>query len=197
MALTISTFSQDTGGASLFKALGHPLAVDAALDLCRRLASARHPVAYDPHGILPEFDALYPLGHAAPRQRFVQDMEQLGQQSPDDVAEAVTALPDSGADLLFVPSFGAKIEMAAIGGLLPSGCELVTLDSMRLPERMLSDLSHYLSPMNFATNLSWFRDSDDGHMRLSTVNYWGLHGRRPHVAMVPSIRCRRHGVGRV
>ncbi len=176
MALAISTFSKDTGGATLFKALGHPLAVDAALNVRGKLSAARHPVAYDPHGVLPEFDALYPLGGAAPRQLFVQDMEQIGQRRSGCVTEAVTALPDSGADLLFVPSFDSKAELAAIGQRLPSDCAVVTLDSLRLPERMLSDPSNYLSPINFATNLLWFRDGDGGHMRLNTVNYWGLYG---------------------
>ena len=176
MALALPTFSNRTGGSCLFKALGHPLAADAAARLRERLNAARHPVAYDPRGALPAFAALHPLGTATPRQIFAQNLEQLGQSCLGRVVEPVTALPTSGADLLFLPSFSADTELASMRNLLPRNCEVLTLDSLRLPERMLSDPDNYLSPLNFATNLLWFREGDGGHMRLTTVNYWGLHG---------------------
>ena len=176
MGLALSTFSNRTGGSSLFKALGHPLAAESAIRLRERLAAAHHLVAYDPRGVLPEFAALYPMGAATPHQIFVQNLELLGQSCLNRAVEPVTMLPDSGADLLFLPSFSAATELASIHHLLPRNCEVLSLDSMRLPERMLSSPDNYLSPLNFATNLLWFRDRDGGHMRLTTTNYWGLHG---------------------
>ena len=51
-----------------------------------------------------------------------------------------------------------------------------SLDALRLPDTMLSDRAHYLSPLNFATNFVFFREGGGHHTRLVSANYWGAHG---------------------
>src|SRR6185436_16880800 len=63
--------------------------------------------------------------------------------------------------------------------LVPAGAEILTLDIARLPSPMLTNARTYLDPLNFATNLVFFRDDDEEgghHTRLVTVNYWSGYG---------------------
>ena len=48
MALKIDTFSNQVGGFSFFKAVGHPLTAEALDTLLARLASAGPVALYDP-----------------------------------------------------------------------------------------------------------------------------------------------------
>ena len=61
MALKIETFSNQTGGTSLFKAISHPLAAPAARALVARLEAAGPVALYDPLGFAATFAELYPL----------------------------------------------------------------------------------------------------------------------------------------
>ena len=53
MALRIETFSNQTGGASFFKAISHPLAAPMARALVERMRTAGPEALYDPQGFAP------------------------------------------------------------------------------------------------------------------------------------------------
>ena len=54
----------------------------------------------------------------------------------------------------------------------------MSLDSARLPDDMLTNHNNYLTPLNFATNFAFFRDSAGLHTRLVSANYWHRYGSR-------------------
>jgi hypothetical protein len=59
---------------------------------------------------------------------------------------------------------------------LVNGASVLSFDSLRLPDDMLSDKARYLSNLNFATNFAFFRDGKGHHTRLVTANYWSAYG---------------------
>ncbi len=178
MALKIETFSNQTGGASLFKAISHPLAVPAARTLVGKLASSEPVALYDPHGFAASFAEIYPLGRVNFAGVYVQKIEALDRAVLGQRVKPVTELPDSGAKLVFVAAFDAERMVAHIRHLLPSGAAVVTLDDIRLPDHMITNPLRYLDPLNFATNFAFFRDTGSHHTRLATANYWFGHGAR-------------------
>ncbi|MEQ8966198.1 MAG: hypothetical protein RID91_10260 [Azospirillaceae bacterium] len=179
MALDIQTFSNTAGGSALFKALGHPLAVAPAHDLIARLAAAGPIAVYDPAGQLATFAALYDLSGLDISGVFVQDVEEIGDRRLGQATRPLTELSGAPVETLFVAAFDAGRLVDPLRSLLPTGCTVISLDEMRLPEAMLSEPKRYLAPLNFATNFVFFRDDDaEGgrHTRLVTANYWGGYG---------------------
>jgi len=75
MALKIETFSNQTGGASLFKAISHPLAVPAARALIAKLAASGPVALYDPFGFSASFAEIYPLDRVNIAGIYVQKIE--------------------------------------------------------------------------------------------------------------------------
>ena len=71
----------NAGGQSLFKALGHPLAADAAPALLARLAAAGSVALYDPDDFAATFDAIYPLAGVEIADIFVQNVAEIGAKS--------------------------------------------------------------------------------------------------------------------
>jgi hypothetical protein len=178
MALNIETFSNQSGGASFFKAISHPLVVPAARALIARLVGGGKIALYDPHGFAASFAEIHPLGGLDLAGAYVQKVERLGETLLGRAVRPVTELADSGAKLVFVPSFEADRAVAHIRHLLPAGAAVASLDEMRLPERMLTNPQRYLDPLNFATNFAFFRDAGGHHTRIATANYWHGYGAR-------------------
>ena len=178
MALKIETFSNQTGGASLFKAISHPLAVPAARALIAKLASSGPVALYDPQGFAATFAEIYPLDRVTLAGVYVQKIEALDRTALGKRVQPVTELADSGAKLVFVAAFDAARIVAHIRHLLPPGAAIATLDELRLPERMITVSQRYLDPLNFATNFAFFRDAGGRHTRIVTANYWHGHGAR-------------------
>lgn len=176
MALKIETFSNQTGGASLFKAISHPLAAPAARALVAKLAAAGPVALYDPTGFAASFAEIYPLADVDLAGIFVQKIEALDLMVLGKRVRPVTELAESRAKLVFVAAFDAERAAAHIRHLLPPGADVVTLDAVRLPERMLTNPARYLDPLNFATNFAFFRDAGGRHTRIVTANYWFGHG---------------------
>jgi hypothetical protein len=190
MALDIETFSNSTGGNAFFKAVGHPLALAKAGELLAGLA-ARGPVAlYDPLGLVEGFAALHPLDRLEIAGIFVQNIESVGRPKLGRPAQPVTELPAAHAASLLVIAFDAGRLIEQIRGLLPAGCEAVSLDAMKLPAEMLTNPARYLDPLNFATNFAFFRDAEGHHTRLVTANYWAGYG-----AKSVALWCRLFGQG--
>ena len=174
MALAIDTFSNVTGGFSFFKAVGHPLTARRISDL---LAGFVDPVAiYDPLGLTTPFAEIHSCGGLKLAGVFVQNVERIGETVLGVTTRPVTELADSGARVVFIPAFDAERLADHIRHLLPEGAKIVTLDSVRLDDDMLSAPKLYLDPINFATNFAFFRDEDGHHTRIVTANYWAGYG---------------------
>jgi hypothetical protein len=185
MALDIETFSATAGGSSLFKALGHPLAVPRVAAIAGRLADARQVAVYDPLGQIRTVAALCDLSRVPVAGLFVQDVEHVGREALGTTGRPVTDLAMVGADVLFVAAFDAPRLVAQIAHLIPAGTAVVTLDEARIPDAMLSDRRAYLAAVNWATNFAFFRDADGLHTRIVTANYWSAYG-----AQAPRLWCR-------
>ena len=176
MALSINTFSNRTNsGSAFFKAVGHPLCMPQAAEIVAKIRAAAHAAAYDPQNTLEAFATLHPLSADDFAEVFAQDVSRFDTPTLGRNTQPITDIA-AGVDLLFVPIFDAPPLLAQIRRLLPAGCAVLTLDDMRLPPRFLADARRYLNPINFATNLLFFRDEGGTHTRLVTANYWSAYG---------------------
>lgn len=176
MGLNIATFSNVTGGNALFKALTHPKAADEARTLIAALRAAGPVAIYDPLGHAEAFANLHSLKDVDVTAVFVQRVEDAGRELFGRTIRVVTGLAQCQAKALFVAAFDAQRLVQQIQHLIPEGAKLVTLDSMRLPDKMLTNTRRYLDPLNFATNFALFRDQAGHHTRLTTSNYWHGYG---------------------
>ena len=176
MALSIETFSNRTGGTSLFKALSHPEAAAAASALVDRLRSGGAVAIYDPLAQLATFLAFYGCEGVDVVDVFAQDVEAIGHTVLERPTRPVTELRATRFDTLFVAAFDSARLVDQIRHLMPSDAAVVSLDDMRIPEGLLTNRRTYLAPLNFATNFAFFRDVDGHHTRLVTANYWSGYG---------------------
>jgi hypothetical protein len=191
MALKIETFSNITGSSALFKALGHPLARPGIARLIERLAAKSAVALYDPNGFAATLAELADLSAVRFAGAYVQDATQIGRDVGGLKAEPVTALAGADVGAVLVAAFDAERAVSHIRHLVPAGAEVLSLDSARLPSSMLTNPRVYLDPLNFATNLVFFRDDDEGgghHTRLVTANYWSGYG-----AKKTQLWCRLYG----
>ncbi len=172
--LDILTFSAREGGNVRYKAFAHPLAAERLADLADRIAGPTLAL-YDPDGIA---DALFALAPGLPRPRtlLVHEVEQVGQARLGSQTVALDQLAHASEQLLLVAAFDAGRILERIGHLVPPGMEVLTLDEVRIPERLLTNKRQYLDRLNFATNFAFFRDSDGLSTRLVTANYWSNYG---------------------
>lgn len=176
MALKIDTFSNQVGGFSFFKAVGHPLTAEKIASLLADI-EAQGPVAlYDPLGHLETFAELHDLSGLTIDTVYVQAVERLGTEVMGHTAKPVTDIDTSGVPTLLIPAFDSGRLVDQIRHLLPVGMRVVTLDDARLPDAMLSNTRKYLDPLNFAINHGFLRDGGGRHTRLVTANYWSGYG---------------------
>ncbi|MBP7252911.1 MAG: hypothetical protein KBA75_05435 [Alphaproteobacteria bacterium] len=176
MALKIETFSNQSGGNAFYKAVGHPLAAAKARSLVAHL-QANGPVAiYDPNNQLAGFAEFYPLNDLTIGGVYVQDVEQIGRPFLNHRAQPVTALAASKCRSILIASFDSARIVDQTKHLFPANTPWYSFDGLRLPDAMLSDKQRYLSTLNFATNLAFFRDADGQHTRIVTANYWATYG---------------------
>lgn len=175
MALNIDTFNNATGGSSFFKAVGHPLTAGRLQALLAGLAG-RTVAIYDPEGLAAPLGELFDLAALAPEAVFVQGIAAVGRPVLGRAARPVTELAETPVEVLLIPAFDASRLVDHIRHLLPAGCEVVTLDAVRLPAGLLTNPRRYLDKLNFATNFAFFRDEDGHHTRVTTCNYWSGYG---------------------
>jgi len=193
MTLSIETFKNadlsqgwrpgnNAGGATLFKALGHPVTAPKARALVERLAGLGPVAVYDPQDMVSNFHAYYDLSALELEGYYVQRVEDLDKAFLGEDAKSLGALQGSRAKAVLVLLFDAEKLLGSLRHLLPQGAEIVTLDDIRLPDDMLTNRANYLDPMNFATNFALVRDLDDEDggdglwTEITSANYWGLHG---------------------
>ncbi len=193
MTLQIETFKNadlshgwrpgnNAGGATLFKALGHPLTAPKGQALIADLAKAGPVAVYDPTGTIGNFHAYYDLGRLEIAGYYVQRVEDRSGTCRGQDAKPVSAMKTSGAKAVLVLLFDAQKTLPYIQHVFPDGARVATLDEIRLPDDMLTNKSNYLDPMNFATNFALMREKkganghDGMHTRVASANYWALHG---------------------
>lgn len=180
MTLPIETFSNVAGGNAFYKAITHPLAAEPARNLLARLAASQSVAIYDPDDRLSGFDAFFPLDRVKISGVFVQNAKRVGNEFRGHSARPITDLGDDTPATVLIAAFdtrGVEFHLRRLAGR----AEIVSFDSLRLPESMLSDRTRYLANLNFATNFAFFRDADGHHTRLTTVNYWAGYGGKPEV----------------
>jgi hypothetical protein len=176
MPINIQTFSNQSGGNAFYKAVAHPLTAEKARGLVAHLR-ANGPIAiYDPVGQLAGFTELYPLNSIEIAGLYVQDVDQIGRSFLNHQAQPVTALPHSDCRGIFIASFDAERIIHQCRHLFPANTPWYSFDTLKLPDAMLSDSKRYLTPLNFATNLAFFRDQGGHHTRIVTANYWQSYG---------------------
>ncbi len=171
--LDITTFDARAGGNVLYKALAHPLAAEAIERLYDRLPQ---PIALvDTDDVVA---ALLALSPRAPRVAglFVQDVTLVGARRAGHSARPLTELPRAEARSVLLAAFDAGRAAARVQPLVPEGATLVTLDEIKLPERLLTNPRRTLDRLNYATNFSFFRDQSGLSTRLVTANYWAGYG---------------------
>ncbi len=190
MALEIETFKNadlahgwrpgnNAGGATLFKALGHPLTAPKAHALIDDLAKAGPVAIYDPTHAIGNFHAYYDLSRLDVCGYYVQRVEDLVGAFLGHDAKPLSLIGKSGAKAVLVLLFDAEKVLAPMLHLFPKGARIATLDETRIPDDMLTNRANYLDPMNFATNFALMRESagaDGIHTRVASANYWSLHG---------------------
>lgn len=162
----------NSGGTSLFKALGHPDVAEQGRAWRAALNNAGRVAIYDPLGDVQTVNALYNLQALAPVAYFVQQVEHLDREFNGVPAELISSIGD-GIDTLLITAFDDGGKLAShIAHVLPEGIRLETLDALRLPADRITVKHAYLDPKNFATNFALLRDMDGQHTRVVTANYW-------------------------
>ncbi len=176
MPLNIETFSNVSGGNAFFKALTHPIAAQKADALIRTLKAKGQVAIYDPLNLADMIAQAYEIASLPVAGYYVQEVEARGRAFANHMAKLVTELPNAKANSLFITAFDAARLADQIRHLIGPDMSVHSLDSLRLPDEMLSDKARYLSPLNFATNFVFFRDGQGHHTRLVTANYWAGYG---------------------
>jgi hypothetical protein len=176
--LNIQTFDARAGGNVLYKALAHPLAAERLAGMFASLRAHGPAVIYDPVGVAEALLALYP--EAPPFAGiYVHDTQAVGQTRAGMVARPLTDLAASKAPIVLIAAFDAQRVTERIAHLLPPGAVAVTLDEVRVPDRLLTSRRRYLDRLNFATNFVFFREASGLSTRLVTANYWTGYGAGP------------------
>lgn len=178
MTLRLRTFDNDTGGRTLFKALGHPAVAQRARDWVDAISKCGRVGIFDPDDAMTEFAQLYDPVSWQVAGTYVERFERVGRPILGLPAEPVTAVAQTAADVVLVAAFDAASRLDTLRALAPAGTRLVSFDDLRLDDALLSRPARYLDPLNFANNFAFFRDEDGHHTRLRTANYWHRYGAR-------------------
>ena len=165
------------GGDALFKALGHPCAAPKWPRLAARLKRRRRIALYDPDRIAPAVQAYYDLHALKLGGYFVQRLEDVGAVFAQHKAQTINMFSPDKYDAAFALIFDAAPRLAPLKHLF-GAVPILSLDGLRLEDDWLSNVRHYLDPLNFATNFAFFRNHDSRrlHTRISSVNYWAARG---------------------
>ncbi len=163
MVLKIKTFSHQKP-CSFFKALGHPM-VASTLEEFKR---TQYTAVYDPERHLEDFLAMTQAPQ--PEYVYVQAVEAL-----TPTTALITHITQDKPDNLLILSFSPEHHLSQMGHLLPTSCNVHSLQELRLPDAMLTDPKNYLSDLNFSTNFAFFREEKGWHTRLKSANCWAKY----------------------
>jgi hypothetical protein len=172
----------NAGGATLFKALGHPISAAKGNAMMAELAKAGPVAIFDPTNAAGNFHAYYNLSRLDVEGYYVQRVEDMKGALLGHGAKPLSEIGKSKAKTVLVLLFDAEKVLAPMRHLFPKDARIVSLDAMRIPNDMLTNRANYLDPMNFATNFALMRERaaanghGDLHTRVASANYWSLHG---------------------
>lgn len=184
MALNVQTYENSRswrpgnnfGGTVLFKALGHPLAAEKAFALQQKLAGKRVAI-YGPNaGDVEEFSTFYSLEDSHITGYYVQRVEDLETGFAGHKAQLISEIGQANFDLLLIASFDAFFFENHITHLLPKGSEVVTFDTFRVPDEMLTNAKDYCTPLNFTTNFVLIKHGPQQRTVMTSANYWSHYG---------------------
>jgi hypothetical protein len=181
--LTITTYDNSNqwrignnfGGNAFFKALVHPLAA-RKIDTLRAQLQGKKVAVYDPQNQLESFLSLYPLPFVSITDVYVQDVTKLGETRMGKPTQSIADCAATKADTLFVASFDADKYVTQISALLPRDLEIVSFNTIKIPNHFLTDTKNYLAPLNFCTNLALLREQNGFHTAIGSANYWSQYG---------------------
>lgn len=177
MGLNITTFIPGKGGTCLFKALGHPWVEEARQEIRAKWQQMDAIHVYDPFGYIVDFIEILQLSSADVAAVYIQAIDKLDQPAIDGIQpKLITEIADTDITDLWVLSFDEKKALSHIGHFLPHHCEIHSLDTLRIPQEMLTTPWQYDNPLNFATNFAFMREGDGHHTRLTTFNFWQRYG---------------------
>jgi hypothetical protein len=171
----------NSGGTSLFKALGHPAVAEQGRSWRVGLQNAGRIAIYDPLGDVHTVNALYNIQGLSPVAYYVQQVEHLGREFAGLPAQLISTV-DDGFDTLLMVAFddGGKLQ-SHLAHALTGSLRVETLDALRLPDNRITVKHAYLDPKNFATNYALLRDGACLHTRVVTANYWTVGDRSPQL----------------
>ena len=171
----------NTGGAVVFKALGHPQAVPRARRLLRALGQVKSLAIYDPDGLLEDFASYYDITALPLCGVYVQKLEDAGKKRPYKT-RPLTQLANSGASAVLTLRFDNLPDSTFFDNVFPPQARRYDLSSIKIDTALLSDVKNYLNPLNFATNFVLWRDiaatprQRSFHTRVTSTNYWAGRG---------------------
>lgn len=165
--LRIKTFTE-SGVSCFFKAMGHIEMQPKLKELINIIQSTEDIAFYDPEGRLEEFLDLTEL--SCKTICYVQKLEFSEKENTRLISDF------KPCKMLVILAFDAKRYHDHIKHILNHDCHVITLDSIRILEHMLTIKDNYLHPQNWATNFVWFKEQDGVHTRLITANYWVKYG---------------------
>ncbi len=175
MPIQIETFSNIHGGNAFFKAISHPLVAEKVAHLFAEMSKGKVAI-YDPMAQADAFTQFYDLSKLPLAGYYIQNIEKKAAQFAGQKAQLITAIAASRATHLFIAAFDTQKMADHIRHLLPAHIKISSFDDLKLPLEMQSDKARYLTPLNFATNFVFFRDSGGCHTRYVSTNYWGGYG---------------------
>lgn len=185
MALNIETFTNkgwrpgnNSGGSTLFKALGHPITARLAREALVQLAARGRVAVFDPYGQAGHADSFYNLAALDLAGVYVQNLADIGKDILGRKAQAVTELANADCAVVLIAAFDSEKLTSQIRHLVPAGAEIASFDAFRLPDDMLTNRRDYLDPLNFVTNFGFLKETRDHHTRIMSSNYWGTYGAR-------------------
>lgn len=176
MALPIETFRHEgdrSFGITLFKALGHPIAAEKAIDLVNNLKKKEQLIIIDPENSLEIFDSFYNISSCNITNVFVQNVLDKDKTILGKITQPISELiiPEDGC--IFIASFDSTKLLDQIKSHTKSKFSSFSFDNIRIEESWLSNKRSYLDPLNFATNFALFREDENTHTIIKSANYWG------------------------
>ena len=148
MALRIETFDNARGGNVLYKALTHPHAAKPGRELVEALARHKPIAIVDSEGAAAGFAEVFGLGTSDVAEVYVQDIARIGSQVVGCIAKPVTDLAASQPGSVLIAAFDAERLITRFGPYLPVGAQVLSLDSLRLPDSRLTNPRLYLDPLD-------------------------------------------------
>ncbi|MEB3702271.1 hypothetical protein Bealeia1_01356 [Candidatus Bealeia paramacronuclearis] len=195
MTLPIKTFVNGKG-TSFFKALGHPKIIDKLQEFSRKLSQMEGLTIYDPLGYVEDFLGIAQFcelpgqyeksGYAEDYSAltyackvppiYVQAVEKMDHTIWGRRTRLISEITKDKPKALLILSFEPQRLIQNIQHLIPEGCEVLTLESLKLPEDFIGDKKDYLVGNNWATNFAFMREEGGWHTRAASANYWIKYG---------------------